>query len=1147
MATVAELQARLSSLERLIDANLAKVAALTREQESIQAQRQKLFAGGDREGAAVLRAQENAIDNEIAGLQGQYQDEAATLRRQIEGEEAKQANASPTQPPPPATASQAAQDDAPKGPNAPQQTEVDENGRIVPPPDTSSSSNAEGPVTSDTGGDTGTNAPLRTAERTQATDGYAQGINIRSEDGGTLSNLRRNPETGELYDASGLPGGVDLTTEPGAAAPSDDAKNNSTTTVQADVNAATNALKIQAKPNPLNDYASYTYSISVYLLSATQYERLLRSKTKKIDGYFLLFQDGGAPVNRGGVKEGMGSSTNVTSGDSGRNPFFPNDYYIDSLTMDTSPLGKATGASHMTATMKLVVNEPGGITLIDNLYSAVANLQQKDGSGKVNYTAADYLAVIRFYGYDADGTPVQIRNNATGAVIEKFVPFKLAAINWSIGTKMVTYEWDCVPQGQLIAGYTARGSIPQDVQLVNTTVGKLIGNDAPYTGTGASSADPGKSTTSDPQTTVDDNGQTVAAPAPPTAQVAPTTKKSIGQGLMGALTEFQEELTKTQKGQSESIFNISDRYFIKFVNGMGYDGKVIPASAIENATITLPNTKVDKKQVAAGKNSDTKDLDPLKQSQDNMSRSFSITAGQMITQVIDLAIRNSSYILGQALVRQDSDGYQVPNPDKRNSPMSWFNIIMNAVPRPGGIDPKRNDYAYDITYTIKPYRLQNFNSKYFAPSRFAGVHKSYPYWFTGQNTAVLEYQETMNALYSITVSGSDPKNSAAAKIREGATSSMRDIAKYNYAVSSGQSTQGSSDTRLNETAANAADYLFSPGDLANSKMKILGDPDWIQQGSLFKEIKVGETQIADSTGFGEDGSISFETGDVLYEIVWQRPEDYDLTTGVADPYSGGYSGNANKQRAPIQSRVYQVVKVISEFRQGRFEQTIEGTLYQFPLPSKKNTIQASGSSVTNDSLDNGRPTAGQGAGSGSAAGGRAGSSNQGGTGSSSTGNQTSATGGRTGLALASRIQNTATTDPRSLLSADGGTAAMLGAQQAGGSQASLRNPGSNTGTGNETDAFEQANADPANIRLAGAVRSSGPPTATDELGNPIPVTEAVNSNVINSPPKLPSALPGQAGLTELQVAQIQAGDYNNYTDPTSATNPSNQEIATDGG
>lgn len=1112
MATVAELQAELDRL-----------SAISRDLRTRYTRAREAWITATQNGTVTPEqtAQKNALQAEMQAAQ------TAVFRASKALDEAE-LQAQP-QPAPAATAATTAADDAPKGPNAPAAAQVDGSGRIVAPPSTTSPSNATTPTTSDTGGDTGTNAPVRTTEQTQATGGYNRGIEVRAEDG-TLSNLRKNPDTGELYDPGSQPGTSNLTTTPGTPT-NDDAANNSTTTQQANANAALNALKIQPRPNPLDQYASYTYSISVYLLSASQYERLLRSKTKKIDGYFLLFQDGGAPVNRGGIKEGMGSITSVTGADSGRNPFFPNDYYIDSLTLDTSPLGKATGASHMTASMKLIVNEPNGITLIDNLYSAVANLQQKDGSGKVNYTAADYLAVIRFYGQDADGNPVQVRASG-GPAIEKFIPFKLAGINWSIGSKMVTYEWDCVPQGQLIAGYTARGSVPHDMQITSTTVGKLLGSDLVYTGSDSSTANPGQSTTPTAQGTPPDqsdaetarlNRQAGNVPSPPKAVAAPTSKTTVGQGLMGALTDFQEQLTKPQKGQAESIFNIADRYFIKFVDGIGYDGKVIPASAIENATITLPNTKQDKKLVASGKNSDTKDLDPLKQAQDNLSRSFSITAGQMITQAIDLAIRNSSYILDQALVRQNSDGFQEPNPDKRNSPMSWFNIIMNAVPRPGGIDPKRNDHAFDIIYTVKPYRLQNFNSKYFPASIFAGVHKSYPYWFTGQNTAVVEYQETMNALYSITVSGSDPKNSAAAIQREAATSSLRDIAKYNYAVTSGQSTQGSSDTRLNETAANAADYLFSPGDLANAKIKILGDPDWIQQGSLFKEIKPGETQVADVTGFGDDGSISFETGDVLFEVVWQRPEDYDLNTGVADPYSGGYSGRANKTREPIQSRVYQAVKIISEFRQGGFYQTIEGTLYQFPLPSKKNTVQPSATATTSDALDNQRPATTSGAAANPA-------------------NQTGATASRLGTDLQNRIQNTASTDPRSLLGSttEAASAALLGAQQASSTQNVYRFPGANAGI--SADTLPQATG--VNIRPAGP-----PLPATDGTGGTVTLAQQTG----DVPPKLPQAgtTPGQvqSALIAQRVAELQRQSARQAAAglPTSTTNPSNQPIATDGG
>jgi len=267
--------------------------------------------------------------------------------------------------------------------------------------------------------------------------------------------------------------------------------------------------------------------------------------------------------------------------------------------------------------------------------------------------------------------------------------------------------------------------------------------------------------------------------------------------------------------------------------------------------------------------------------------------------------------------------------------------------------------------------------------------------------------------------------------------------------------------------------------------------------------------------------------------VWQRPEDYDLNTGVADPYGGGYSGRANKTREPIQSRVYQAVKIISEFRQGAFYQTIEGTLYQFPLPSKKNTVQASASNVTSDALDEERASNASNASS---------AAQGGGNGTRTSANQTSATAGRTGLDLRNRVQGNATTDPRSLLSADGGTAAILGAQQASGQQPVARLSSSNAGdnTGPNADTLPQNTG--VNLRPA-----TPPAAATDGTGNPVSFND-FEGTIGSAPSRLPGVAPGQDTLTDVQRQQlITEDDAYDYGNPTSSTNPSNQDIATDGG
>lgn len=845
---------------------------------------------------------------------------------------------------PPATAAQTVQDDAPQGPTkAPPES-------VTRPEQTTAGAE-----------DTGTDEPVRTTEQTQATPpAYNQSLVDALDE-----SSRQDAEA--RYNAP---------TEAGTVT-DDDAANNSTTTKQATANAANNtSIKVTAQPNVLDDFYSYTYSASVYLLKPDQYTRLLTSKSKKLDGYNLLFQSGGASTNVGGVRPppSAGGATEtdfgafgeapVTPGatpDGGRSPYFPNDFYIDSVTIENQILGKGTGAAHMASSIKFTVVEPQGITLLDRLYEAVANNEPKDGAGKVNYTAALYLMVIRFYGYDQDGNiqlPIkgglQTDSNTSDpkAAVEKFIPFQLTRVNWTIGSKTVSYDFEGAPVGQIQGGYTSRGTIPYDVQLSDMTVGGLLGADVKYAAETPSSTTPGQSTTvSKPatQASVRAVDNAIAAPQAPANASAAPTKKTVTQGLMGAMNQFQQDLVK------RGVYDIADEYSIEFV---GVEG-LASGKDIEGAKLQTANTKRDLKQTPAEKppttSGGTKNLNPEKTAVDNISRNFSITAGQQIVQVIELAIRNSEYISKQSLVTMNPDGSQEVN-NTKTDPVKWFNITMSATRQPGGIDRKRNDYAYKIKYTVMPYALKNLDSQYFPYSKFSGVHKSYPFWFTGKNTAVKDYQETLNTMFTATISGSAPDNSLNAIANSKTTSSMYDIVRYNYSPRSNQSSQGA-DGKIFEPNANAAELIYNASDLAEAKVKIVGDPAWIQQGSLFRPITEGTISAnAARTGFEPDGTISFDTQDVLFEMVWQRPEDYDLGTGLADPYART-SANDGGKRQPLQSRVYQAVKVISEFKNGAFEQTLQGSIFRFPIPGKSNTANPAAANSDPDGARNTNQTA----------------------------------------------------------------------------------------------------------------------------------------------------------------------------------------------
>ncbi len=782
---------------------------------------------------------------------------------------------------------------------------------------------ADVPVVSNAGGaDQNTNPPVKTLIQTQATNGDSRGINIYTEDG-TLSNFRRNPETGDLYNAAGLPGGVDLKTEPGVGA-NDNNPAPSTVNTQATVNATspTNEL-IKPQPNVLDKFSSYTYQASVYLMSNAQYAAYQLSEKKTINGYNLLFQTGGAPNNIGGPQGPK--APQPLAFEAGRNPFFPYDYYIDSVKVTNKLFGKNTMAAHSVTDLKFTVIEPANITLIDNIYKAVQDIAPKGAAGAVNYAAAIYLMVIRFFGYDANGNlqTVGVADPVSGlsdssSLIEKYIPFRIKNINWSVANKLVSYDFECAPIGQLIAGGTKRGTIPGDIELTGASVSDMLKGQAVY-GEPPAAATPGATTTAD-RTQTDGRGRRTASSdsrVPPKATAAPNNKKTIQRGLIEAMNIEQQRLVSTNQ------YTVADVYELEFANG---------AELIQDATVQKPGTPVNKSAtaVSAPVTSDTSAASPDKGAMDTKTRSFGITAGMQILQAIELIVRNSSYITDQAnLILNEESGNPEVKPGSETQDFKWFNILMSATPLE--YDEKRNDFAYRVKFIIVPYSPAEMKSSYFPGVKFPGLVKRYPWWFTGENTAVLSYTATFNKLYIQTLTGSSPENSALASIRKTQATSMREIPFISVQSRSTESSQGAGG-KANELGASAAEYLYNPSDNASAKIKILGDPAWIQQGSVAGALDASKISYSP---FARDGTINFDIRDVLFELVWQRPEDYNLNTGLADPYSRTEKIYGDRQ--PIQSIVYRAKEIVSSFNQGRFEQDIDATIYSVPIPQKTNT------------------------------------------------------------------------------------------------------------------------------------------------------------------------------------------------------------------
>jgi hypothetical protein len=307
----------------------------------------------------------------------------------------------------------------------------------------------------------GTDGRIRTLTETQSTPPFGSS---------TPTLFATRDDEGNL-----LPPIGSTNTSAGVGARNDDSPPSTSATTQQIINASFSSpgnSKIVPKPNVLDQYASYTYSLSWYLLTPDQYNSMITSQKRNVSGWSLLMQSAGAPTQVAGA------------GVAGRNSFFNLDYYMDDLEINTLIPLKGTNMAHSAVDLKFKVVEPNGLTLINNLYQAVSNLYKTQNvATNPNYAMAQYCMVVRFYGYDDSGNLMQAgqggtngNNNRTDprAVVEKFYPFVITNIKFRMANRAVEYDIEAKPIGQFYNLSQDRGTIPFAFGLIGETIGDVL-------------------------------------------------------------------------------------------------------------------------------------------------------------------------------------------------------------------------------------------------------------------------------------------------------------------------------------------------------------------------------------------------------------------------------------------------------------------------------------------------------------------------------------------------------------------------------------------------------------------------------------------------------------------------------------------------
>lgn len=604
--------------------------------------------------------------------------------------------------------------------------------------------------------------------------------------------------------------------------------------------------------NPLSKFSSYTYTISLYLVTPEVMNKFTSAGgkfNKTENGIYIVAQSGG--INNVSEKRAILTDKNKNQG---------YDYYIDDLNIQTIYPGGPKGPTVGT-TINFKIFEPHGFSFLTDLSRAATNINQesnlvKNSTAQPNSIQQNYIIGIKFSGYDKNG---ELISGADSNKIERYFPIIITDIKFRIDGKMVVYQCGGLIMPEKVAYSQVNGTIKKQTNIVASTVGEAL------------------------------QGRT--------GQVS----SAASRGLVQILNEDNNDQKDTK------IINIPNEYAFQF-----REGSTIPTSRLVDdvdfskqlvpmASVPYSNKSTVAESYKAG-NINTN------------SKGISIAAGQNILKVIDNIIVKSRYIT-DALTQNNNEIAETDT--KTTSPtkkLKWYSI--NPLVEIKGRDEKTNNWAYKITYQVEEYDIPYIRNQYKGvTSKYPGAYKMYSYWLTGENSEVLSYEQQYdNLFYTIAPMVTNIDNSAS----RGQNKTSVPMAPQNSAGSSDAT--GGKQNRGSEINEQVRAALYSPSDQSMAKIKILGDPDYLNNSS---GVNLGFSGSTFKQFYGNDLTISPLGGQVFIQMVFNMAVDYN-ESGVLDIsdklqfYETGAVSNAG-----IKGIVYMVTQVDSQFSGGKFIQTLD--------------------------------------------------------------------------------------------------------------------------------------------------------------------------------------------------------------------------------
>ncbi len=652
--------------------------------------------------------------------------------------------------------------------------------------------------------------------------------------------------------------------------------------------------------NPLGALSSYTYQLSLYMITPDAYDAFNATGRRSINA----LAEATGEENTGGAYL-IAQSGGINNETSQRAPGFDLDYYIDNFKLKQAINGAATQSSTNTYSVSFDIIEPYGFSFNTKLKRASDQLQSYynetgySGDGEVENPSRQFFIIgVRFLGYDANGDLIRgdldfegdvLDPNANGnSIFQTYYDISITGIKFSIEGGATRYALSGVALSPGKAFGTKRGRIDSTKTISGQTFDQAMQGGNPNSDT----------------------------PIP-------------GVGLFTQLNAIEKQ--KVDQGEAE----FPNVYAIEYI-GDGVD-------AIKDARLILP-TDTDKSKWC-GPDGGALNIDAATDAEaatavpDDAHRKIIFNGDTTFIEIFDEVLKGSGYMydalkaIYKSQVTPDLTSGEQPQEDPgSDTKVGWYKVT--PVIQKAKWDSIVVDWAYQTIFRIERYETPIITTSVTNPSMdYYGPHKRYEYWWTGENREILEYSQKLDNLFYNEVLGNanlniktvdDTEAPADEKGKGSGGAAQTPIATNKKTSMPTLNAVGGGRASQNEYVTS----LYSPDAYATAKIKILGDPDFLVQEHR------GSPDSLYQRFYGDDGfRVTANGGQVFIEIDFKEAIDYNGETGVMDlNESILFFRYPSALEDTIKGVSYKIITIDSTFNEGKFTQDLSCAINTFADP-----------------------------------------------------------------------------------------------------------------------------------------------------------------------------------------------------------------------